>query len=189
MAENMCTRGGIVFQAHRLCVSLNSRLESNEEEQEVTWIEWLPSDRGLAIQHFWKGTQKSFLVTRFRRYGSGFGWGIYPGSDRTPPHATAYFSPGDVPSAPERAGPANTRIFQTTGVYFKPQEYIQTASVYAVCCSIRLRRSVHFNRGSRFEGPGFRACFRVEEYPRAALVGPVHLHVVQLMHQLRLLSR
>ena len=29
-------RGGLVFKAHRLCVSLNSRLESNKEEEEVT---------------------------------------------------------------------------------------------------------------------------------------------------------
>jgi len=28
-------RGGLVFEAHRLCVSLNSRLESNKEEEEV----------------------------------------------------------------------------------------------------------------------------------------------------------
>ena len=27
-------RGGLAFKAHRLCVSLNSRLESNEEEEE-----------------------------------------------------------------------------------------------------------------------------------------------------------
>jgi len=26
-------RGGLVFKAHRLCVSLNSRLESNQEEE------------------------------------------------------------------------------------------------------------------------------------------------------------
>ena len=26
-------RGGLVFQAHRLCVSLNSRLEGNKEEE------------------------------------------------------------------------------------------------------------------------------------------------------------
>jgi len=26
-------RGGLVFKDHRLCVSLNSRLESNEEEE------------------------------------------------------------------------------------------------------------------------------------------------------------
>jgi len=26
-------RSGLVFKAHRLCVSLNSRLESNEEEE------------------------------------------------------------------------------------------------------------------------------------------------------------
>ena len=29
-------RGGLVFKAHRLCASLNSRLESNEEEEEGT---------------------------------------------------------------------------------------------------------------------------------------------------------
>jgi len=28
------SRGGLVFKAHRLCLSLNSRLESNEEEEE-----------------------------------------------------------------------------------------------------------------------------------------------------------
>ena len=28
-------RGGLAFKAHRLCVSLNSRLESNEEERRV----------------------------------------------------------------------------------------------------------------------------------------------------------
>jgi len=28
-------RGGLVFKAHRLCVSLNSRLESNKEEEKV----------------------------------------------------------------------------------------------------------------------------------------------------------
>jgi len=28
-------RGGLVFKAHRLCVSLNSRLESNKEEEET----------------------------------------------------------------------------------------------------------------------------------------------------------
>ena len=28
-------RGGLVFKAHRLFVSLNSRLESNKEEEEV----------------------------------------------------------------------------------------------------------------------------------------------------------
>ena len=27
-------RGGLVFKAHRLCVSLNSRLESHKEEEE-----------------------------------------------------------------------------------------------------------------------------------------------------------
>ena len=30
-------RGGLVFKAHRLCVSLNSRLGSNKEEEEKIW--------------------------------------------------------------------------------------------------------------------------------------------------------
>ena len=30
-------RGGLVFKAHRLCVSLNSRLGSNKEEAEQLW--------------------------------------------------------------------------------------------------------------------------------------------------------
>jgi len=30
-------RGGLVFKAHRLCVSLNSRLESNKEEEDTWW--------------------------------------------------------------------------------------------------------------------------------------------------------
>ena len=29
-------RGGLVFKAHKLCVSLNPRLESNTEEEEET---------------------------------------------------------------------------------------------------------------------------------------------------------
>jgi len=29
-------RGGLVFKAHRLCVSLNSRLESNKEDEKDT---------------------------------------------------------------------------------------------------------------------------------------------------------
>ena len=31
-------RGGLVFKAHRLCVSLNSRLESNKEEERSTVV-------------------------------------------------------------------------------------------------------------------------------------------------------
>jgi len=33
-------RGGLVFKAHRLCVSLNSRLESNKEEEVL--LLWAP---------------------------------------------------------------------------------------------------------------------------------------------------
>ena len=32
--ERQHFRGGLVFKDHRLCVSLNSRLESNKEEEE-----------------------------------------------------------------------------------------------------------------------------------------------------------
>ena len=31
LRENQRFRGGLVFKAHRLCVSLNSRLESNKK--------------------------------------------------------------------------------------------------------------------------------------------------------------
>jgi len=34
-------RGGLVFKAHRLCVSLNSRLESNKEEKKPEAIHHL----------------------------------------------------------------------------------------------------------------------------------------------------
>jgi len=37
-------RGGLVFEAHRLFVSLNSRLESNKEEEE-DWKEVLSQSR------------------------------------------------------------------------------------------------------------------------------------------------
>jgi len=36
-------RGGLVFKAHRLCVSLNSRLESNKEEEGVASCHSRPS--------------------------------------------------------------------------------------------------------------------------------------------------
>ena len=41
-------RGGPVFKAHRLCVSLNSRLESNKEEEE----EMISSKHPLCIRCF-----------------------------------------------------------------------------------------------------------------------------------------
>ena len=48
--------GGLVFKAHGLCVSLNSRLESNKEEEKVwegrTWIVVFPleiPDLGLRV--------------------------------------------------------------------------------------------------------------------------------------------
>ena len=41
-------RGGLVFKAHRLFVSLNSRLESNKEEGETRQQTFLPPVAGLA---------------------------------------------------------------------------------------------------------------------------------------------
>ena len=43
-------RGGLVFKAHRLCVSLNSRLESNKEEREE-WSDGV-EERADIVQHF-----------------------------------------------------------------------------------------------------------------------------------------
>ena len=40
-------RGGLVFKAHILCVSLNSRLESNKEEEEDMNISPLGAARAL----------------------------------------------------------------------------------------------------------------------------------------------
>ena len=44
-------QGGLVFDAHRLCVSLNSRLESNKEEEEVSngWSKQGDSARATPI--------------------------------------------------------------------------------------------------------------------------------------------
>ena len=48
-------RGGLVFKAHRLCVSLNSRLESNKEEKKKGTIpDCRASDRcwdSLSVTH------------------------------------------------------------------------------------------------------------------------------------------
>ena len=39
-------RGGLVFKAHRLCVSLNSRLESNKEEEDAAvWLSLVDKKR------------------------------------------------------------------------------------------------------------------------------------------------
>jgi len=49
-------RSGLVFKSHRLCVSLNSRLESNEEEREGSTSR--PGQAGWLLQVFNRG----FLV-------------------------------------------------------------------------------------------------------------------------------
>ena len=48
-------RGGLVFKAHRVCVSLNSRLESNKEEEKRGGVRgaeftfWGVSAEGLGL--------------------------------------------------------------------------------------------------------------------------------------------
>ena len=42
-------RGGLVFEAHRLCVSLNSRLESNKEEEDPEIGADLEQFKALAV--------------------------------------------------------------------------------------------------------------------------------------------
>jgi len=45
-------RGGLVFKAHRLCVSLNSGLDSNKEEEEDThW--WSNNEEEEDIPWWW----------------------------------------------------------------------------------------------------------------------------------------
>ena len=46
-------RGGLVFEAHRLCVSLNSRLASNEEEEQEAGS--YNSSRGGSKSNCWAG--------------------------------------------------------------------------------------------------------------------------------------
>ena len=46
-------RGGLVFQAHRLCVSLNYRLESNQEEDVGVGSGFAPQVAG-----FWRAVLK-----------------------------------------------------------------------------------------------------------------------------------
>ena len=76
-------RGGLVFEAHRLCVSLNSRLEGNKEETEekkdggaITKYASL-TDFGVSDQEEGKG--------RERRGGRGRGGGQAPQSLRLSP--------------------------------------------------------------------------------------------------------
>ena len=52
-------RGGLVFKAHRLCVSLNSRLESNKEEEEAELAALAASVRDLTRKVFFCITKSS----------------------------------------------------------------------------------------------------------------------------------
>ena len=51
-------RGGLVFKAHRLCVSLNSRLESNKEEKKKGAYEVYHSTLGLRVIKKKEGTER-----------------------------------------------------------------------------------------------------------------------------------
>jgi len=63
-------RGGLVFKAHRLCESLNSRLESNtEEEEERTWREHC---RGLLVNQQPVHPGLGIRILGFEVQGSGF---------------------------------------------------------------------------------------------------------------------
>jgi len=64
-------RGGLVFKVHRLCASLNSRLESNKEEEKSTqvivrlWTRWgatahLASERG--VSHVTDGARNLHVI-------------------------------------------------------------------------------------------------------------------------------
>ena len=64
-------RGGLVFKAHRLCVSLNSRLESNKEEV----VRCATRGSGFRVQGLRfrvQVFQVNFKVLEFRVWGSGF---------------------------------------------------------------------------------------------------------------------
>ena len=64
-------RGGLVFKAHRLCVSLNSRLESNKEEEKKVGVGDVHEH--LLHQHPGIGFGVSVFSFRFRVSGFGFG--------------------------------------------------------------------------------------------------------------------
>ena len=50
-------RDGLVFRAHKLCVPLNSRLESNKEEKEIT----CPCFCGELLEPFWELVLEPFF--------------------------------------------------------------------------------------------------------------------------------
>ena len=45
-------RGGLVYQAHRLCVSLNARLERNEEEKNKTELMLAAGTAEAAVERY-----------------------------------------------------------------------------------------------------------------------------------------
>ena len=54
-------RGGLVFKAHRLCVSLNSRLESNKEEKKKDAVRVWVQGSGFEVDIF--AQELEFRVT------------------------------------------------------------------------------------------------------------------------------
>ena len=61
-------RGGLVFKAHRLCVSLNARLESHKKEKKKTVV-YVPCslDSGLDIRWMSEMVRSYFKKIRFQK--------------------------------------------------------------------------------------------------------------------------
>ena len=64
-------RGGLVFKAQRLCVSVNSRLESNKEEEKIQDVEFGMEGHSHSVSRS-VTTDPRKGPGRFRVEGSGF---------------------------------------------------------------------------------------------------------------------
>ena len=60
-------RGGLVFKAHRLCVSLNSRLESNKEEEK---------EKKVNLWALWNGVERRVVEVVLWDLFQGFGFRV-----------------------------------------------------------------------------------------------------------------
>ena len=65
-------RGGLLFKAHRLCVPLNSRLESNEEEEgNLRWTTYSENSPGFSaarMRYYWRTlVRQSHRILRVAR--------------------------------------------------------------------------------------------------------------------------
>ena len=59
-------RGGLVFKAHRLCASLNTRLQSHNEEEEQSFLEGVPRQKDVL--------DKRFTITNMIQLGIELRW-------------------------------------------------------------------------------------------------------------------